>query len=262
MDYGLKDKIALITGGSEGIGAATAEILAQEGAKVAICSRSLQSQEELRKKIKEKVGTEIEICSADFSNPNDIDNFIESMAEKMGGVDILVNSVGSSKFGSFDDIPDDSWVSDINLKLLGTVRACRAVLPHMRKMSGGRIINVAGNSGKQPYNWHFPGGAANAALLNFTNALSQEVIKDKILVTAVCPGPVETRRLQKQLKALSEIWKMPLDQAKKSFYDDCPLKRAATPEEIGHLIAFLASDKATYISGTAITIDGGITRGI
>jgi 3-oxoacyl-[acyl-carrier protein] reductase len=260
MDYGLKNKVALITGGSEGIGAATAEILAQEGARVAICSRSLQSQEELRKKIKDKVGAEIEICSADFTNPNEINNFINLMAEKLGGVDILVNSVGSSKFGSFDEIADDSWVNDINLKLLGTVRACRAVLPHMRKMSGGRIINVAGNSGKQPYNWHFPGGAANAALLNFTNALSQEVIKDKILVTAVCPGPVETRRLQKQLKSLSEIWEMPLDQAKKSFYDDCPLKRAATAEEVGHLIAFLASDKATYIAGTAITIDGGITR--
>jgi NAD(P)-dependent dehydrogenase (short-subunit alcohol dehydrogenase family) len=260
MDFGLKNKVALITGGSEGIGAATAEILAEEGAKVAICSRTLTNQEELRRRIRKNLGVEIEICPADFSNPEDIKNFINSMAEKLGGVDILVNSVGSSMFGSFDQIPDEAWVKDINLKLLGTVRACRAVLPHMRKMGGGRIINVAGNSGKQPYNWHFPGGAANAALLNFTHALSQEVIKDKILVTAVCPGPVETRRLQKQLKSLSEIWNMPLEQSKKSFYDDCPLKRAATPEEVGNLIAFLASTKASYIAGTAVTIDGGITE--
>lgn len=260
MDFGLKDKVALIAGGSEGIGAATAEILTQEGARVAICSRNLASQEELRKKIKEKTGAEIEICSADFSLPGDINNFINSMGDKFGGIDIFVNSVGNSMFGSFDQIPDESWVKDISVKLFGTVRACRAVLPHMRKMGGGRIIIVAGNSGKQPYNWHFPGGAANAALLNFTHALSQEVIKDKILVTSVCPGPVETRRLQRQLKTLSEIWNMPLEQSKKSFYDDCPLKRAATPEEVGNLIAFLASDRASYIAGTSVTIDGGITR--
>jgi 3-oxoacyl-[acyl-carrier protein] reductase len=260
MDLGLKGKVALIAGGSEGIGAAAAEILVQEGARVAICSRTLSSQEELREKIKEKSGVEIEICSADFSKQEDINNFINTMAEKLGGVDILVNSVGSSMFGSFDQVPDDTWVKDITTKLFGTVRACRAVLPHMRKMGGGRIINVTGNSGKQPYNWHFPGGASNAALINFTHALSQEVVKDQILVTAVCPGPVETKRLQKQLKTLSELWNKPLEEAKKSFYDGCPLKRAATAEEVGYLIAFLASNKASYITGTAITIDGGITK--
>jgi 3-oxoacyl-[acyl-carrier protein] reductase len=260
MELGLKGKIALISGGSEGIGAATAEILVREGAKVAICSRSLAGQEETRKKIKKEIGADIEIFEADFSKKEDIEKFIDTVAVKHGGIDIFVNCVGSSKFGSFDMIPDDSWVGDINVKFIGTVRACRAVLPHMKKRGEGRIIIVAGNSGKQPYNWHFPGGAANAALLNFTNSFSQEVIKDKILVTAVCPGPVETRRLQKQLKALSEIWNIPLEIAKKNFYDDCPLKRAATAEEVANLIAFLASDKASYIAGTAVTIDGGITK--
>lgn len=260
MDLGLKNKVALIIGGSEGIGAATAECFVEEGAKVAIFSRTLESQEKLRETIKSKWGVEIETYQADFSKPEEISYFINEAAKKLGGVDILVSSVGSSMFGSFEQIPDDSWVNDINLKLLGTVRACRAVLPYMRKRGAGRIINVAGNSGKQPYNWHFPGGAANAALLNFTNALSQEVVKDKILVTAVCPGPVETKRLQKQLKALSGIWDKSLEESKKEFYGDCPLKRAATAEEIAYIITFLASEKASYITGTSVTIDGGITR--
>lgn len=260
MEFGLKDKVALIAGGSEGIGAAAAEILAREGAKVGICSRNLASQEELRGKIRSELKTDIEICSADFSKNEDIQNFIDSMFNKFGKIDIFVNCVGSSMFGSFDQVPDETWVKDISVKFIGTIRACRAVIPHMRKSGGGRIIIVAGNSGKQPYNWHFPGGAANAALLNFTNAFSQEVIKDNILVNAVCPGPVETRRLQKQLKSLSDIWGKPLEQSKKEFYDECPLKRAATPEEVANLITFLASEKASYIAGTAVTIDGGITR--
>ena len=262
MDLGLKDKVAIIAGGSEGIGAAAAEILTEEGARVAICGRTTSSLEETRDRIKEKTGKAIEIFQADFSKNEDIIDFIDSMAAKMGGIDIFVNSVGSSMFGSFDQVPDETWVKDVSLKLFGAVRGARAVLPHMRKRGEGRIINVAGNSGKQPYNWHFPGGAANAALINFTHALSQEVVKDKILVTAVCPGPVETRRLRRQLNSLSKIWEKPLEESEESFYETCPLKRAATAEEVAYLIAFLASNKASYITGTAVTIDGGITKGI
>jgi 3-oxoacyl-[acyl-carrier protein] reductase len=262
MDLGLKGKVAIIAGGSEGIGAATAEILAEEGAVVAICSRTLSNLEDTKSRIKEKTGQVVEIFQADFSKNEDIVNYIDNMAEKLGGIDIFVNSVGSSMFGSFDQVPDEVWVKDVSLKLFGAVRSARAVIPYMRKRGEGRIINVAGNSGKQPYNWHFPGGAANAALINFTHALSQEVVKDKILVTAVCPGPVETRRLRRQLNTLSKIWDKPLEESEESFYNTCPLKRAATAEEVAYLIAFLASNKASYITGTAITIDGGITKGI
>jgi 3-oxoacyl-[acyl-carrier protein] reductase len=262
MDLGLKDKVALVAGGSEGIGAAAAKILSAEGAKVAICGLPNDSLQKTKELIKQETGAEIHTISADFSKPEDITRFVEDSASHFGGIDILVNSVGSSMFGSFDQVPDEAWVRDITLKLFGAVRVSRAVLPHLQKRGGGRIIHVAGNSGKQPYNWHFPGGAANAALLNFTHALSQEVVKHNILVTAVCPGPVETQRLRKQMKSLSQIWEKPLDEAETFFYESQPLKRAATPDEVGSLIAFLASNKASYITGTAITIDGGITKGI
>ncbi len=262
MDLGLKDRVAFISGGSQGIGAAAAKVLCEEGARVAVAARSADSLEQLAKEILERCGASILTVQADFSRPEDIQRSIGEAVTRLGGLDILVNSAGSSMFGRFHQVPDETWQGDFNLKFFGTVRACRAALPHLRKSAAGRIINVAGNSGLQPYMWHLPGGAANASLVNFTHSLAQEVIPDRILVTAVCPGPVETRRLQKQIKTMAELWQMPLEKARKDFYDGLPLKRAATAEEVAYLIAFLASDKASYISGTAVTIDGCITKGI
>lgn len=262
MDLGLTNKVAMVSGGSQGIGKAAALLLAAEGAQVAICGRSGEALQEAAREIKTETGADVLTVSADFSIAQDIERFVTGTVEHFGGADILVNSVGSSTFGSFDQVSNQVWERDFNLKVMGTVRVCRAVLPHLRQRGGGRIVIVAGNSGKQPYNWHLPGGAANAALLNFTHALAQEVCKDNILVTAVCPGPVETRRLRKQLQALANLWQMPLEEAEKQFYDSQPLKRAATCEEVANLIVFLASARASYISGTAVTIDGCISKGI
>ena len=262
MNLGLTDKVAMVAGGTSGIGAAAARVLAAEGARVSVCGRSLDGLDQIQAEIKDLAGADILPVQADFSHREDIERYVQQTVDHFGGVDILVNSVGSSMFGSFDQVPDERWVSDTNLKLFGAVRACRAVIPHLRKRGGGRIVHVAGNSGKQPYMWHYPGGAANAALLNFTNALAQELCSDNILVTAICPGPVQTRRLHDQITALGNLWNMPRPEAERHFYDSQPLKRAATAEEVAYLIAFLVSDKASYISGTAITIDGCISKGI
>jgi len=260
MDLGLVGKVALVAGGSAGIGRAAARVLASEGAQIAIGARSPEGLKEAQREIEELAGVDAFTVSVDFSRPEDIERFVQETVGHFGGVDILVNSVGSSAFGSFEQVPDDRWVSDINLKLFGAVRICRAVVPHMRKRGEGRIVHVAGNSGKQPYMWHYPGGAANAALLHFTHALAEELCKDNILVTAVCPGPVETRRLRKQIETLAALWNMPLEEAERDFYASQPMGRAATVDEVAYLIAFLVSDKASYISGTSVTIDGCITK--
>jgi NAD(P)-dependent dehydrogenase (short-subunit alcohol dehydrogenase family) len=260
VDLGLVGKVAMIAGGSAGIGRAVARVLAAEGAQVAICARSLDGLEKVKDEIKATTASDVLAVPIDFSRREDIERFTQTTADHFGGVDILVNSVGSSMFGRFDDVPDERWGADINLKLFGAVRACRAVIPLMRRRGGGRIVNVAGNSGRQPYIWHYPGGAANAALLHFTHALAREMCKDNILVTAVCPGPVETRRLRKQIAALAVLWDMPLDEAERRFYQSQPLGRAATADEVAYLIAFLVSNKASYISGTSVTIDGCITK--
>jgi NAD(P)-dependent dehydrogenase (short-subunit alcohol dehydrogenase family) len=260
MDLGLAEKVALVAGGSAGIGRAVARVLAAEGAHVAICGRSVDGLRDAEQEIKGLVDVDILPVQADFSRREDIERFFQEAVDHFGGVDIFVNSVGQSMFGSFEQVSDERWVEDINLKLFGAVRACRAVIPHLRERGGGCIVNVAGNSGKQPYMWHYPGGAANAALLHFSHALAQELCSDNIRVTAVCPGPVETRRLRKQLGALAELWGMELDEAETQFYESQPMGRAATAEEVGNLVAFLVSDKAEYISGTYVTIDGCITQ--
>ena len=262
MDLGLTGKIALVAGGSQGIGAAVAQQLAAEGAHVSICGRSPSALAETVCAIEATTGVKVLAVQADFAHIADITRFAAETADHYGGLDILVNSVGSSMFGSFEQIPDEVWVGDVTLKLFGAVRAARAVLPYLRQRGRGRIINIAGNSGKQPYMWHYPGGASNAALLNFTHALAQEVAKDNILVTAVCPGPVETRRLRKQLNTLAGLAGQRPEDHDQAFYASLPLGRAATSEEVADLVVFLSSDRANYITGTAITIDGGITKGI
>jgi NAD(P)-dependent dehydrogenase (short-subunit alcohol dehydrogenase family) len=260
MDLGLDEKVAMIAGGSAGIGKAVATVLASEGASVAICARSQEGLDSTRLAIRELTGVDSLTVQADFSVPSEIELSVTKVVDHFGGVDILVYCVGSSMFGKFDDVPDARWVSDINLKLFGAVRTCRAVVPHMRLRRSGRIVNIAGNSGKQPYIWHYPGGAANAALLHFSHALAQELAADNILVNAVCPGPVETRRLENQIKTFAAMWDEPLEETRGGFYANQPLRRAATPEEVAYLVAFLVSDKAAYISGTYVTIDGCITK--
>jgi NAD(P)-dependent dehydrogenase (short-subunit alcohol dehydrogenase family) len=262
MNLGLTDKIAMVAGGSQGIGIAVAQQLAAEGAHVSICGRSPDALTEAVRAIEAATGVKVLAVQADFARVADITRFAAETADYYGGLDILVNSVGSSMFGSFGQVPDEVWVGDVTLKLFGAVRAARAVLPYLCQRGGGRIINIAGNSGKQPYMWHYPGGASNAALINFTHALAQEVAKDNILVTAVCPGPVETRRLRKQLNTLAGLAGQTTEEHDPVFYAGLPLGRAATAEEVANLVVFLASERSSYITGTAITIDGGITKGI
>lgn len=262
MDLGLRDKVAMIAGGSDGIGKAAAVVLAREGADVAICARNRDMLEATAAEIEGHTGREVLPVVADMNDLSDIRRFVQTTWDHFRRLNIVVNSAGSSKFGQFDDVPDEAWDADIHLKLVGAVRACREAIPYLRRSGGGRIINVAGNSGKNPFVWHMPGAAANAAMLNFTNSLAKQVAKDNILVTAVCPGPVQTRRLDRQLKALARAWDMPLTEAQAKFRSELPLGRSATAEEVADLIAFLASENASYISGTSVTIDGAITATI
>jgi len=262
MDLGLAGKICMIAGGSAGIGAAVAKTLAAEGVLVSVAARSKEGLESIKHETMEKTGMQILTIRADLSRQEDCERFVRETAEQYGAVDILINSAGSSMFGRFEQVSDERWVYDLTLKLLSAVRLSRAVLPYMRQRGGGRIVNIAGNSGKQPYMWHFPGGAANAALLNFTHALAQELCEDNILVTAVCPGPVRTRRLNEQIKAMADLWQISLEEAEKRFYEGLPFGRVAEPEEVADLVSFLVSNRASYISGIAITIDGCITKGI
>ena len=250
----------MVTGASEGIGKETVLALAREDCAVAFCARRAERLELVAAEAA-SAGNSVVPIAADLSRLEDVERFVAEATEKLGGVDILVNNAGTSAFATLFELPDERWLEDIELKLLGYVRAARAVVPHMRA-TGGRIINVAGNAGKQPLPYHLPGGAANAGVLNFTLALAQQVAEYGIHVIAVAPGPVRTARFEKQIGELAREWKVTPDEAERRFIAALPLKRVPGPEEIADVIAFLASERAGYMTGTTVTVDGGITRGI
>lgn len=261
MDLNLSGKRALVTGASEGIGREVVLELAREGCDVAFCSRRREPLDELAAAVRKGTGRKAVPIPADTGKLADVNGFVQNAASELGGIDIVVNNAGSSIFAPFFDVPDERWVKDVTVKLFGYVRVARAALPYM-SARGGRLINIAGNAGKQPLPYHLPGGASNAGVINFTVALAQQVAELGIHVIAVAPGPVKTARFEKQIGQLANQWGVDRDEAESRFTADLPLKRVPSAHEVAGVIVFLSSEKAAYMTGTTVTIDGGITRGI
>jgi len=262
MELGLKGRTVLVTGGSKGIGRATARAMAAEGARVMICSRSAPALEEAAGAIRRETGQAVEIVAADLSRLEGVESAAAAAIQRLGRLDVLVNNAGAIKGGEFLAIPDDEWMTGWSLKLLGYIRMARAVLPQMRTQGGGRIVNVVGMAARNPATTYMMGGAANAALINFTKALADLGAPSNILVTAVSPGPVKTDRwdsLQRQQAAAAG---KDLETFVKEQNRNLPLGRIALPEEVADLVCFLASDRASFLTGIAITVDGGMSRGV
>jgi 3-oxoacyl-[acyl-carrier protein] reductase len=261
MDLELTGKRALVTGASEGIGRAVVESLAAEGCDVAFCSRRQDVLDAVAAEVAARTGRRLFPLRADLSQPSDIEDFVNGAADRLGGVDVLVNNAGASIFAEFDDVPDERWLADIELKLVGYVRTIRAALPYLRRQ-GGRIVNVAGNAGRQPLPYHLPGGSANAGILNLTVSLGQYLAPDGVRVLCCAMGPVRTARFVKQIRANAKRWGVGDEEAERRFTDELPLKYVPSPDEIARVIVFLASPASGYMTGTTVTVDGGITRGI
>lgn len=260
MDLGISGKRAIVSGASEGIGRATVLALAEEGADVAFCARRLDLLEELAAEVRDRFGRTAVPIQADLSTLDGCEAFVAAAVEGLGGIDIVVNNAGTSMFGRLEDVPDERWLDDITLKLLGYVRVSRAALEHMG--AGGRIVHVGGNAGRQPLPYHLPGGSANAALLNFTRSLGEHVAPRGIHVIICAPGPVKTQRFVKQIQANADTWGVSWEEAERRFTEELPLKYVPSAEEVAGVIAFLASPRAAYMTGTCVTVDGGITKGI
>lgn len=254
MELGLKGKVAIITGGTEGIGKATALTLAREGAKVAICARRQPLLDAVAAEIT-KAGGEALAVSADMSKAADCERFVNEVVKRFGGVDILLNNAGTSKRGNFLDLSDDEWAADLELKVFGAVRCSRLVIPHMKKRGGGRIINITISSAKQPGAGSYPTSVSRAAGLAITKALSKEFAADNILVNTICIGKIKSgqheRRFTKDGISADEYYG--------KLGKDIPLKRAGEAQEVANVITFLASDAASYVTGTSINLDGGIS---
>ena len=260
MDLGLKGRCALVTGGSMGIGKAAALALAAEGCRVAIGARGKEALAQAAEEIGRHAPGEVLTVQADCTKPAEIRRMVGEVLERFGRIDILVNSIGSATSGHFLRLTEDEWRDSLELKLFGIINSCHEVIPHMQRQRWGRIVNLIGHRGRQPETQAMPAGVANAGVINFTKALADEFVRDGILVNGVSPCPMETRRLDYMVKAKASMMGISEEAAREEFLRDIPIGRFAQPHEIAPLIAFLASERNTYISGTTISIDGGATR--
>ncbi|MBP1990354.1 SDR family NAD(P)-dependent oxidoreductase [Paenibacillus eucommiae] len=255
MDLGLKGKKAIVTGGSKGIGLATALLLASEGAEVVIVARSIEPLQTAAGLIKEKTGTEPVYISADVSIEEEARRVIAETVERLGGVDILVNNAGTSAARPFPEVDGEAWTADLDLKLMGAVHFSRAALPHMRKAGGGSIVNVTAVGGKTPSASSLPSSVSRAAGLALTKAMSKDLAADNIRVNAVCIGSIRSDQIERlwQKTAPELSW----EEFAANPQHDIPLGRIGDAEEAANVIAFLASKAASYVTGTSVNIDGG-----
>jgi 3-oxoacyl-[acyl-carrier protein] reductase len=255
MDLGLTGKVAIITGGSEGIGKGIALCLACEGAKVAICARRPEVLESAAAEIRSLSGGEVFAQSVDVTKRAEIERFITAVASHFGRVDILVNNAGRSAAKKFEDISDAEWEEDLDLKLMAAVWCSRAAIPYMRKVGGGRIVNVTHPGGKAPTARSLPTSVSRAAGIALTKALSRDYAAENILVNTVCLTNIKSAQFERFWQARGTRGTL------EEFYADMgkniPLKRVGEPKEVGALVAFLVSEQARFITGTAVNIDGG-----
>jgi 3-oxoacyl-[acyl-carrier protein] reductase len=254
MELGLKGKVAIVTGGSEGIGRATALRLAEEGAHVAICARRKEPLDQVGSEI-QKLGAQGLALVADMSKAADVERFIKAVADRFGRIDILVNNAGTSKRGAFLELTDEEWSADIELKVFGAIRCTRLAVPYMKKQGGGRIVNITISSAKQPGAQSYPTSVSRAAGLAITKALSKEFAADNILVNTVCIGRIKSGQHERRYKRDG----ISAEQYYSNVSKDIPMKRVGEAEEVANVITFLVSDAASYVTGSSINLDGGIS---
>ena len=252
MELGLRDKVAIVTGGTQGIGRATALLLAREGAAVAIAARGRERLEQTAAEIR-AAGGRVAPIQADVSKAADCERVVAEAVKAFGRLDILVNNAGTSATGEFAAASDEIWQADFDLKLFAAIRLARLAIPHMKRQGGGRIVNLTNIGAKQPRAKSMPTTVTRAAGLAFTKALSKELAPDNILVNTVCIGLV--RAGQHEAKAAKTG--VDLEQLYAAMGKDIPLGRVGRAEEVANVIAFLASDAASYVSGTSVNLDGG-----
>ena len=252
LDLGLTGKVAIVTGGSEGLGRATAMRLAAEGARVVICARRKDVLERAAEDVRRQTGVQVLALPADVTRPADVDAVVSAALGTYGGVDILVNNAGTSSAASFEKVDDATWEADIQVKLMAAIRFCRLVIPQMKTRGGGRIINVTTVGGKAP--------AARARTTRGTRAAghnqTQSHAPDRILVNTICLGLVKSAQWERRAKG-GDLEGYYREAAKR-----VPVGRMGEAEEFADLVAFLVSERAAYITGTAINFDGGMSAAL
>lgn len=262
MELGLKGKVVLVTGASRGIGRAIALAFAGEGCRLALASRTPEVLAAVTGEV-EALGAEARHWVTDVTDPTQVETLVENVCRAWGGIDVLVNNAGGGYLKAFEAVSDEEWERIVNLNLFSAIRLSRAVLPHMKERGGGQIINIAALSGRVPRLGQIASNAAKAALINFTESLAVEVARHGIRVNAICPAAILTERWQERVARYGKERGLPFEQAMTELArKGIPLGRFGLPEEVASAVVFLASERAGFITGASIFVDGGMGRSV
>jgi 3-oxoacyl-[acyl-carrier protein] reductase len=262
MDLMLKGKVAIVGGASKGLGRACAQALAEEGMNVAICSRSQADLEKAAQEIRSSTGVEVLAFAGDLDKHETIQTLVASTVGRFGALHVLVNNSGGPPLADAHDASEEQWATAIQRSLLFFARMSREAIPHFRKAGGGRIINILASTVYQPIPKLALSGATRMGVIAFAKSLADEVGRDGILVNNVCPGSILSERMMSNVKARAQSLGVPLEDALKERAAETALGRIGEPKELAHLVAFLASEKSSYITGTTMRVDGGLVRSV
>ncbi len=260
MDLGIKGKVALVAGASKGLGKAVALGLAREGAHIAILSRDAARIEAAAKDIQDATGAQALALVADVSRAADIQRAVDETAKKLGTIHIVVTNAGGPPPGVFVNLTDEQWLSAVDATLMSAVRLSRAAIPFMQKQKWGRIIHLGSLTIKQPYADLMLSNSIRAAVVGLAKTQANELAKDGILVNTVSPGIIETDRVVQLMDSRAKRNGTTAREEYALAEKNVPLGRVGTPEEFANVVVFLASERAAFVTGTHIIVDGGETR--
>lgn len=262
MNLGLKGKVALVTASSQGLGKASALALAAEGAKLVICSRNEKSIQAAADEIRQKTGATVVPVVGDVSKMKDIKNVVDTAVMEFGTIHVLVNNAGGPPTGHILTTPDEEWEKGVQLTLMSVVRLVREVLPHMERQKWGRIITIVSIAAKQPIDELLISSTLRPGILGLSKVLSNQYAKENITVNTVCPGLILTKRQEELSTSRAAEKMMTFEHYLAESAKAIPAGRLGRPDEIGNVVAFLASEQASFINGVNLLVDGGAARGI
>jgi len=262
METGLRDRVAIVAASSQGIGRATAEAFAAEGCRLALCARNAAALEQLARTLSAKNGVDVFTQSLDVTNAAGVHSFVDSVVQRFGAVDICVTNAGGPPAKGFLDTTLDDWRRAVDLNFMSTLYFVREVLPHMQSRKWGRIVTITSVSTKQPIGDLVLSNAVRAAVVGLVKSLANEFGKDGILVNNVGPGYTATDRLKQLARTRSAAQGKSESAIEAEWASNAPLQRLADPREVADAIVWLASERASYITGQTLLVDGGLYKGL
>jgi len=262
MDLGLQGRVAMVLASSKGLGRAIALGFAREGARVTICARGQEALDETKRQIEDETGVGILALTLDVSLRESHTKLVEETLSRFGQIDVLVNNSGGPPAGNPLTLPDSSWQEALDLNLLSTVFMTKEVIPHMMPRRWGRVINLTSYSVKQPVDSLVLSNMARAGVVGFAKTLASELAPHNITVNNICPGVFSTDRHHELARGRAQKLGIDLEEYLAQQASSIPVKRCGEPSELADLVVFLSSERASYITGTTLQIDGGLVRGL